>query len=113
MTLEDRTLTAYHEGGHALTNLLLPIDSAKPFNKNVAALKNVAAKQKAIPVKTSTMSTATDKPRKINYRVKQGDSLYRISNLFSASIGQLSSWNNLTQSNYLKPGQILTVYVNT
>jgi membrane-bound lytic murein transglycosylase D len=101
--------TTPEQGPH---HLLLPIDRTRPFSKKAATFKNVAAKPEVGPVKTSVSTTAADKPHKINYRVKQGDSLYKISHLFSASIHQLLSWNNLTKSNYLKPGQILTVYVN-
>lgn len=95
-------------------HLLLPIDSVKPFTKNIATLKQVAASQEqetAAETKTEKKSSRA-KLQKINYRVKQGDSLYKIAHLFSASIQQLLSWNELSKNNYLTPGQVLTVYVS-
>ena len=51
------------------------------------------------------------KPRKLTYRVRRGDSLYRISRRFRVTIGQLRQWNNIKRNQYLHPGQKLTLYV--
>jgi membrane-bound lytic murein transglycosylase D len=45
------------------------------------------------------------------YRVRQGDSLYRIAGKFNVTIDQIISWNSLDPSAYLQPGQRLTLYV--
>jgi len=50
--------------------------------------------------------------RKVNYTVRNGDSLYRIAQKFSVSITDLRRWNNLSRGKYLQPGQHLKLYVD-
>jgi membrane-bound lytic murein transglycosylase D len=45
------------------------------------------------------------------YRVRQGDSLYRIAGRFNVSINDIIAWNSLDPGKYLQPGQKLTLYV--
>ncbi|MAD46724.1 MAG: lytic transglycosylase [Oceanospirillaceae bacterium] len=51
--------------------------------------------------------------RKIRYRVRQGDSLARISQKFKVRISDLKRWNaSEVKAKYLQPGQMLTLYVD-
>jgi membrane-bound lytic murein transglycosylase D len=51
--------------------------------------------------------------KRIGYRVRNGDSLARISSKFRVSIAQLKSWNqSLHNTKYLRPGQWLTLIVD-
>ncbi len=50
--------------------------------------------------------------RRVNYEVKNGDSLSRIAARFAVKTAQIVSWNQLNKSRYLQPGQRLTIYVN-
>lgn len=50
--------------------------------------------------------------RKLNYTVRNGDSLYRIASRFRISIADLLRWNNLEKNKILRPGQKLTMYVD-
>ena len=52
------------------------------------------------------------KVRKVNYTVRKGDSLARISQKFRVSISQLKDWNQLDTKKYLQPGQRLVMYVD-
>jgi membrane-bound lytic murein transglycosylase D len=52
------------------------------------------------------------KVRKVNYTVRRGDSLARISQKFKVSINQLRDWNQLDTKKYLQPGQRLVMYVD-
>jgi membrane-bound lytic murein transglycosylase D len=45
------------------------------------------------------------------YRVRRGDSLYRIAGKFNVSVSDIISWNSLDPKAYLQPGQTLTLYV--
>lgn len=49
--------------------------------------------------------------RKRAYRVRSGDSLYRIANRFNVTINELVNWNKIDPSDYLRPGQRLTLFV--
>jgi len=60
---------------------------------------------------TLTAPGTVAEPREITYRVRRGDSLYRISRRFRVTIGQLRQWNNIKRNQYLQPGQKLTLYV--
>ena len=47
------------------------------------------------------------------YRVRQGDSLARISQKFNVRISDLKRWNAAeVKAKYLQPGQMLTLYVD-
>jgi membrane-bound lytic murein transglycosylase D len=50
--------------------------------------------------------------KRIQYTVRRGDSLYRISSRFKVSVPQLIEWNSLNQSKHLQPGQRLVMYVD-
>ena len=54
----------------------------------------------------------SNRTRRINYTVRKGDSLYRISSRFKVSIAQLRRWNNLSGKKYLQPGQKIVMYVD-
>ncbi|MEM9255948.1 MAG: LysM peptidoglycan-binding domain-containing protein [Pseudomonadota bacterium] len=53
----------------------------------------------------------TEAPTARDYRVKRGDSLYRIAGKFKVSISDIIAWNGLDPRAYLQPGQQLTLYV--
>ena len=57
---------------------------------------------------------SNDKPikRKLNYSVKNGDSLYLIAKKFRVTIVDLAKWNNLDQKKILQPNQKLTLYID-
>lgn len=51
--------------------------------------------------------------RKVNYRVRQGDSLARISSKFAVTINDLKRWNSrISKKKYLQPGDRITLYVD-
>ncbi|MCT7359642.1 lytic transglycosylase [Thalassolituus pacificus] len=51
--------------------------------------------------------------RKVNYRVRSGDSLARISQKFNVRISDVKRWNSSqVKEKYLQPGQTLTLYVD-
>jgi membrane-bound lytic murein transglycosylase D len=51
--------------------------------------------------------------QRINYKVRNGDSLWQIASKFNTSVSQLKSWNSKVKNRkYLQPGQTLTLYVD-
>jgi len=50
--------------------------------------------------------------KRINYVVRKGDSLARISQRFNVKVSELCDWNSLRKNEYLQPGQNLTLYVD-
>src|SRR5690606_3958699 len=50
--------------------------------------------------------------RKVNDKVRSGDSLARIAQRFRVGIDDIVQWNTLNPSSYLQPGQQLTLHVN-
>jgi len=102
------------------------ITIAKKFDTEVGLLRQVngirgsmirAGSDLMIPMGSAwasslAMSDAGDQPRKArDYRVRQGDSLYRIAGRFKVSIRDIISWNSLDPDAYLQPGQQLTLYL--
>lgn len=61
---------------------------------------------------TQNAYTGQNRMRKVNYRVRRGDSLSRIASKFNLSINDILHWNSLDLQNYLKPGQRLTLFVD-
>jgi membrane-bound lytic murein transglycosylase D len=68
------------------------------------------------PVGSSTLASAgpSNKAvvRKVAYQVRNGDSLSRIAGKFSLSVNDILRWNPIDTSNYLQPGQFLTLFVD-
>jgi len=60
----------------------------------------------------SPATTLGNTTRRLNYTVRNGDSLYLIARRFRVSISQIARWNNLDADKILKPGQRLTMYVD-
>ncbi len=91
----------------------ISINSLKQANQ----LKNSrirAGKYLLIPTSNSSISnSSSNKKQLISYKVKKGDSLYRISRQFNVSIKSLKKWNKIDKRNLLKPGQKLKLYQNT
>jgi membrane-bound lytic murein transglycosylase D len=50
--------------------------------------------------------------RKVNYTVRNGDSLYVIAQRFRVTVAQITRWNNIDSGRILRPGQRLTMYVD-
>lgn len=98
---------------------------ARKFNVEVALLREVndisgsnirAGATMLIPrgdAWASSLALAQNRVAKPHgYRVRRGDSLYRIADRFKVSIRDIVSWNALDPRKYLQPGQKLTLYVN-
>ena len=62
--------------------------------------------------RTSPTTTLGNTTRKLNYTVRNGDSLYLIAKKFRISVNQLARWNNIDKNKILRPGQRLTMYVD-
>ncbi len=91
----------------------ISINSLKQANQ-LKSSRIRAGKYLLIPTSNSTISTySSNKKQLISYKVKKGDSLYRISRQFNVSIKSLKKWNKINNRNLLKPGQKLKVFQNT
>jgi len=63
----------------------------------------------SLPVNLST--GPANARSQLSYRVRKGDSLYRIAQRFKVSVADLKQWNRLP-SKYLQPGQRIKLYVD-
>jgi len=97
---------------------------AKKFDTEVGLLRQVnningslirAGKTMMIPMGSDWASSLaladSGEPRATGYRVRRGDSLYRIAGKFNVTISEIISWNSLNRDAYLQPGQKLTLWV--
>ena len=65
-----------------------------------------------LEIRSSKQSVKSVSLRKISYKVRRGDSLYKIAKNFSLSITDIIDWNSINKKSYLQPGQRLTLYIN-
>jgi membrane-bound lytic murein transglycosylase D len=85
--------------------LLQPGDSLKVFSTRRAVHSN--------PTVPTSVASVQDVVRKVNYRVRKGESLARIASKFNLSVNNIREWNQETASaRYLQPGDRLTLYVD-
>jgi membrane-bound lytic murein transglycosylase D len=56
--------------------------------------------------------TGIDIDTKITYMVRAGDNLSKIASKYSVKVKDVLSWNNIKESQILKPGQKLLIKVN-
>jgi len=90
-------------------NGMAPRDTLRPGQKLVIWSKTKNARSSA-PAGNPMAKAMT---QKINYRVRNGDSLARISQRFNVSVSKLKKWNpRNTKGKYIQPGQRLVVYVD-
>ncbi len=82
-------------------NGMAPTDPLKPGQKLV------------IWSKAPWVKNSREVIRKIRYRVRNGDSLYRIADKFRVSVSDIKRWNQLSSAKkYLQPGEELVLYVD-
>ena len=62
--------------------------------------------------RTSPTQALGNTTRKLNYTVRNGDSLYLIARKFRVGIDQIARWNKIDRNKLLQPGQKLTMYVD-
>jgi membrane-bound lytic murein transglycosylase D len=62
--------------------------------------------------RTSPTQALGNTTRKLNYTVRNGDSLYLIARKFRVGIDQIARWNQIDKNKLLQPGQKLTMYVD-
>jgi membrane-bound lytic murein transglycosylase D len=68
--------------------------------------------QQLVIWKPGKTSAGGKRIRTVNYKVRNGDSLYSISRKFNVTINDLRRWNNLVKGKYLQPGQNLKLHVD-
>jgi membrane-bound lytic murein transglycosylase D len=66
----------------------------------------------SVAPRTSPTQALGNTTRKLNYTVRNGDSLYLIARKFRVGIDQIAGWNNIDKNKLLQPGQKLTMYVD-
>ena len=71
--------------------------------------KLVVWTKQAVPGNAVTSNGTT---RKLNYTVRNGDSLYLIASRFRITVSDLVRWNNIDKNRILRPGQRLMMYVD-
>ncbi len=94
----------------AAWNGMAPRDTLRPGQKLVIWNKPSKSTSAANPLLDNPLSSSLT--QKINYRVRNGDSLARISQRFNVSVAKLKQWNPSARGKYIQPGQRLVVYVD-
>lgn len=96
--------------GMQLQNLENDFNSfKKQANSNFSALQSKIASRSSDSSSDSGSSGPSDQATGTTYTVKKGDNLYRIGLKFDVSVDQLRSWNNLSPTAEIYPGQKLKV----
>lgn len=84
---------------------------------DMATTDTLRSGQKLVIWKGSRQTVASrddqaDKAKRVKYRVRNGDSLARISKKFNVSVSELREWNPKVRGKHIQPGQQLVVYVD-
>ena len=69
--------------------------------------------QTAKVVHVVASKTSNGNPQHVSYTILDGDSLWLISQRFGVSVKQIKKWNSLAKNRYIKPGQVLDIYLGT
>ena len=126
--MRKKAILSRSRGGHKLEYFVQAGDSfwsiAKQHKVTVRQLAKWNAMAPADPLKirqklviwskhakSTNLLTASKKNQTIRYTVRNGDSLYLISQRFNVSVNDLKQWNVLNKK-YLKPGQKLKIIVD-
>tara|TARA_R110002049_G_scaffold48430_6_gene139618 strand:+ start:12386 stop:14038 length:1653 start_codon:yes stop_codon:yes gene_type:complete len=95
----------------AAWNGMAPGDTLS-VGKKLVVWTDAATVAGATVARTAPTSAHGSTTRKLNYTVRNGDSLYVIAQKFRVTIGQIARWNNIDTGKILRPGQKLTMYVD-
>jgi membrane-bound lytic murein transglycosylase D len=64
------------------------------------------------PARSSgSRSVSSGSSREVSYKVRRGDTLSRIAQVFGVSVSELVNWNGISKQSTLRPGQKLTINV--
>lgn len=86
-------------------NGMAPTDTLYP-GKELLVFGEQATQMAALPESRGVI-------RKVNYRVRRGESLSRIATKFNTSVSEIKKWNQQVGSQkYIQPGDRLTLYVD-
>lgn len=86
-------------------NGMAPTDTLYP-GRELLIFGEQAAQYAALPESRGVI-------RKVNYRVRRGESLSRIASKFNTSVSQIKKWNKkVGAQKYIQPGDRLTLYVD-
>jgi len=96
----------------AAWNGMAPRDYIRPGQKLVIWWTDKRTTLADISKSTSIGLPQDSITQRINYTVRKGDSLSRISQRFNVSVSKLRQWNSLPKGKYLQPGQKLTLFVD-
>ncbi|MDH5396213.1 MAG: LysM peptidoglycan-binding domain-containing protein, partial [Gammaproteobacteria bacterium] len=109
-------LARYHRVGVrqlAKWNSMAPRDRLQAGQRLIIWSRRGDSSVSAIDVENLSAPPRRNITKRIGYRVRNGDSLARISTKFKVSVSQLISWNKSLQNRkYLQPGQWLTLIVD-
>ncbi|RLA05559.1 MAG: lytic transglycosylase [Gammaproteobacteria bacterium] len=60
----------------------------------------------------SKQTSGSQQVRTVNYKIRSGDSLWKISKKYNVSVAQVREWNSLSDRTPIRPGQNLTIHVD-
>lgn len=109
-------LAQYHRVGVrqlAKWNSMAPRDRLQAGQRLIIWSRRGSSTSSAVDVENLSAPPRRKITKRIGYRVRNGDSLARISSKFKVSIRQLKRWNKSVRTKkYLQPGQWLTLIVD-
>lgn len=82
------------------------------IGQQLVVMRDGASDAYANPAAARAEESRPSPIRRIHYVVRRGDSLSAISDRFKVSLHKLASWNSLSLSSILHPGQRLTLFVD-
>jgi membrane-bound lytic murein transglycosylase D len=89
---------------------LARLNGLKPNEKLRMGDRLVLAQAGGTPRRSARSSSGSGKD-KLRYRVRSGDTLFRIARLYNVSVTQLRSWNNLASAASIRVGQTIEIFL--
>jgi membrane-bound lytic murein transglycosylase D len=89
-------------------NNIAPGQTLRPGERLVVSKSGGSARSKS---RSASSSSASGSTRSIKHTVRKGDTLYRIAQIYQVTISQIASWNDISTSATLRPGQKLNINV--
>lgn len=89
----------------------VPVYARREQERTTATSRLADAGQVVAPRIDPAAGASAARGKRLNYRVRKGDTLYRIARRYKVSIERLAQWNEGVAKKDLRPGDVLTIYV--